>query len=86
MQNFFTTLSNTVKQANKNINAAKLKLTTKIVAIKKIKTKTKTTKFYVNYNNLMLSLLKKAAKKIINTCNKYQKKHSKKTLFKVPKV
>ena len=30
VQNFFTTLSNTVKQANKDIDAAKLKLTTEI--------------------------------------------------------
>ncbi|EIX5840811.1 hemolysin activation protein HecB, partial [Shigella sonnei] len=27
-----------------------------------------------------------AAKKMINTCNEYQKKHGKKTLFEVPEV
>ncbi|ENM6768417.1 hemolysin HlyE, partial [Escherichia coli] len=63
VQNFFTTLSNTVKQANKDIDAAKLKLTTEIVAIGEIKTETETTRFYVDYDDLMLSLLKEAAKK-----------------------
>ena len=43
VQNFFTTLSNTVKQANKDIDAAKLKLTTEIAAIGEIKTETETT-------------------------------------------
>lgn len=76
MQNFFTTLSNTVKQANKDIDAA----------IGEIKTETETTRFYVDYDDLMLSLLKEAAKKMINTCNEYQKRHGKKTLFEVPEV
>ena len=58
---FFTTLSNTVKQANKDIDAAKLKLTTEIAAIGVIKTETETTRFYVDYDDLMLSLLKEAA-------------------------
>lgn len=86
VQSFFTTLSNTVKQANKDIDAAKLKLTTEIAAIGEIKTETETTRFYVDYDDLMLSLLKEAAKKMINTCNEYQKRHSKKTLFEVPEV
>ena len=88
VQSFFTTLSNTVKQANKDIDAAKLKLTTEIAAIGVIKTETETetTRFYVYYDDLMLSLLKEAAKKIINTCNEYQKRHGKKTLFEVPEV
>ena len=86
VQNFFTTLSITVKQANKDIDAAKLKLTTEIVAIGEIKTETETTRFYVDYDDLMLSLLKEAAKKMINTCNEYQKRHGKKTLFEVPEV
>ena len=86
VQNFFTTLSNTVKQANKDIDAAKLKLTTEIAAIGEIKTETETTRFYVDYDDLMLSLLKEAAKKMINTCNEYQKRHGKKTLFEVPEV
>ena len=64
---FFTTLSNTVKQANKDIDAAKLKLTTEIAAIGVIKTETETTRFYVDYDDLMLSLLKEAAQKMINT-------------------
>ena len=72
---FFTTLSNTVKQANKDIDAAKLKLTTEIAAIGVIKTETETTRFYVDYDDLMLSLLKEAAQKMINTCNEYQKRH-----------
>ncbi|EFZ72716.1 hemolysin E, chromosomal domain protein [Escherichia coli RN587/1] len=63
MQNFFTTLSNTVKQANKDIDAAKLKLTTEIAVIGEIKTETETTRFYVDYDDLILSLLKEAAKK-----------------------
>ena len=85
---FFTTLSNTVKQANKDIDAAKLKLTTEIAAIGVIKTETETetTRFYVDYDDLMLSLLKEAAKKMINTCNEYQKRHGKKTLFEIPEV
>ena len=83
---FFTTLSNTVKQANKDIDAAKLKLTTEIAAIGVIKTETETTRFYVDYDDLMLSLLKEAAKKMINTCNEYQKRHGKKILFEVPEV
>ena len=41
VQSFFTTLSNTVKQANKDIDAAKLKLTTEIAAIGEIKRKLK---------------------------------------------
>ncbi|HDV6787330.1 TPA: hemolysin HlyE [Escherichia coli] len=86
VQSFFTTLSNTVKQANKDIDAAKLKLTTEITAIGEIKTETETTRFYVDYDDLMLSLLKEAAKKMINTCNEYQKRHGKKTLFEVPEV
>ncbi|BDD27834.1 hypothetical protein VEGS19_A09150 [Escherichia coli] len=86
VQSFFTTLSNTVKQANKDIDAAKLKLTTEIAAIGEIKTETETTRFYVDYDDLMLSLLKEAAKKMINTCNEYQKRHGKKTLFEVPEV
>ena len=88
MQNFFTTLSNTVKQANKDIDAAKLKLTTEIAAIGVIKTETETetTRFYVDYDDLMLSLLKEAAQKMINTCNEYQKRHGKKTLFEIPEV
>ncbi len=48
---------------NKDIDAAKLKLTTEIVAIGEIKTETETTRFYVDYDDLMLSLLKEAAKK-----------------------
>ncbi|EIJ2664280.1 hemolysin E [Escherichia coli] len=86
VQSFFTTLSNTVKQANKDIDAAKLKLTTEIAAIGEIKTETETTRFYVDYDDLMLSLLKEAAKKMINTCNEYQKRHGKKSLFEVPEV
>lgn len=88
MQSFFTTLSNTVKQANKDIDAAKLKLTTEIAAIGVIKTETETetTRFYVDYDDLMLSLLKEAAQKMINTCNEYQKRHGKKTLFEIPEV
>ncbi len=58
----FTTLSNTVKQADKDIDAAKLKLT-EIAAIGEIKTETKTTRFYVDYDDLMLSLLKESSKK-----------------------
>lgn len=61
MQSFFTTLSNTVKQANKDIDAAKLKLTTEIAAIGGDKTETETARFYVDYDDLMLSLLKEAA-------------------------
>ena len=85
---FFTTLSNTVKQANKDIDAAKLKLTTEIAAIGVIKTETETetTRFYVDYDDLMLSLLTEAAQKMINTCNEYQKRHGKKTLFEIPEV
>ncbi|MFV2325690.1 hemolysin E, partial [Escherichia coli] len=71
---------------NKDIDAAKLKLTTEIAAIGEIKTETETTRFYVDYDDLMLSLLKEAAKKMINTCNEYQKRHGKKTLFEVPEV
>ena len=63
VQNFFTTLSNTVKQANKDIDAAKLKLTTEIAAIGVIKTETETTRFYVDYDDLMLSLLKVSGQK-----------------------
>lgn len=62
-QSFFTTLSNTVKQANKDIDAAKLKLTTEIAAIGEIKTETETTRFYVDYDDLMLSLLKVSGQK-----------------------
>ncbi|HCD6881516.1 TPA: hemolysin E, partial [Escherichia coli] len=86
VQSFFTTLSNTVKQANKDIDAAKLKLTTEIAAIGEIKTETETARFYVDYDDLMLSLLKEAAQKMINTCNEYQKRHGKKTLFEIPEV
>ncbi|MFP1496074.1 hemolysin E [Escherichia coli] len=60
---FLYHLSNTVKQANKDIDAAKLKLTTEIAAIGEIKTETETTRFYVDYDDLMLSLLKEAAEK-----------------------
>ena len=63
VQSFFTTLSNTVKQANKDIDAAKLKLTTEIAAIGEIKTETETTRFYVDYDDLMLSLLKVSGQK-----------------------
>ncbi|NUC02834.1 hemolysin E [Escherichia coli] len=42
----------TVKQANKDIDAAKLKLTTEIAAIGEIKTETETTRFYVDYDDL----------------------------------
>lgn len=63
VQSFFTTLSNTVKQANKDIDAAKLKLTTEIAAIGVIKTETETTRFYVDYDDLMLSLLKVSGQK-----------------------
>lgn len=69
VQSFFTTLSNTVKQANKDIDAAKLKLTTEIAAIGEIKTETETTRFYVDYDDLMLSLLKEAAKKMGDAAN-----------------
>ncbi|MBE1007517.1 hemolysin HlyE [Escherichia coli] len=57
VQNFFTTLSNTVKQANKDIDAAKLKLTTEIAAIGEIKTETETTRFYVDYDGDAANLL-----------------------------
>ncbi|ECG8591582.1 hemolysin HlyE [Salmonella enterica subsp. salamae] len=86
VQSFFTTLSATVKQANKDIDAAKLKLTTEIAAIGEIKTQTETTRFYVDYDDLMLSLLKEAAKKMIDTCNEYQQRHGKKTLLEAPDV
>ncbi len=69
MQSFFTTLSNTVKQANKDIDAAKLKLTTEIAAIGEIKTETETTRFYVDYDDLMLSLLKKAERETLKVIN-----------------
>ncbi|MEF8578243.1 hemolysin E [Escherichia coli] len=36
--------------------------------------------------NLFAPSLKEAAKKMINTCNEYQKRHGKKTLFEVPEV
>ncbi len=36
-ESFFTTLSNAVKQSNKEIDAAKMKLTTEIAAIGEIK-------------------------------------------------
>ncbi|MGA5815661.1 hemolysin E, partial [Escherichia coli] len=67
-------------------SAAKLKLTTEIAAIGEIKTETETARFYVDYDDLMLSLLKEAAQKMINTCNEYQKRHGKKTLFEIPEV
>lgn len=86
VQSFFTTLSATVKQANKDIDAAKLKLTTEIAAIGEIKTQTETTRFYVDYDDLMLSLLKEAAKKMIDTCNEYQQRHGKKTLLEAPDI
>ncbi|EAQ4911397.1 hemolysin E, partial [Salmonella enterica] len=69
-----------------DIDAAKLKLATEIAAIGEIKTETETTRFYVDYDDLMLSLLKGAAKKMINTCNEYQQRHGKKTLLEVPDV
>ncbi|WP_123017656.1 hemolysin E [Escherichia coli] len=49
-------------------------------------TKSVSWQHYLDYDDLMLSLLKEAAKKMINTCNEYQKRHGKKTLFEVPEV
>ena len=86
LKNKLKSVQSFFKQANKDIDAAKLKLTTEIAAIGEIKTETETTRFYVDYDDLMLSLLKEAAKKMINTCNEYQKRHGKKTLFEVPEV
>lgn len=86
VQNFFIILLNTVKQVNKDIDVAKLKLTTEIVAIGEIKMETETIRFYVDYDDLMLSLLKEVAKKMINICNEYQKRYGKKILFEVPEV
>ena len=86
MQSFFTTLSNTVKQANKDIDAAKLNLTTEIAAIGEIKTETETTRFYVDYDDLMLSLLKEAAQIMFYSCYEDLKRLGKKTLFEIPEV
>ncbi len=55
VQSFFTTLSNTVKQANKDIDAAKLKLTTEIAAIGEIKTETETTRLLCCLSSLRIS-------------------------------
>ena len=69
VQSFFTTLSNTVNQANKDIAAAKLNLTPEIAAIGETKTENDTTRFFVDYDDLMLYLLTEESKTMINTGN-----------------
>lgn len=80
VQDFFVNLSKTVKQANTDIDSAKQKLITEIKAIGELKTETETTRFYVDYDDLMLSLLKDAARKMISSCNEYQTRHGKKSV------
>ncbi|KFC10041.1 hemolysin E [Trabulsiella guamensis ATCC 49490] len=84
VQDFFVSLSKKVKQANTDIDSAKQKLMTEITTIGELKTETETTRFYVDYDDLMLSLLKDAAHKMISTCNEYQKRHGKKSFDETP--
>jgi hemolysin E len=44
-----------------------------------MKITTTTTLFFVKYGDLMRSLLKDSAKRLISQCNAYQKRHGKKS-------
>ncbi|XPE23940.1 hemolysin E [Shigella sonnei] len=60
---FFTTLSNTVKQANKDNPCRQIEINYRNSRHRGDETETETTRFYVDYDDLMLSLLKEAAQK-----------------------
>ncbi|CAM3870595.1 hemolysin E [Rahnella bruchi] len=78
VKKFFTDLSAQVKKANTSIDETKVKLTNEISVIGEMKSNTKATRFFVEYNDLMLDALKTSAEKLITQCEEYQKRHGKK--------
>jgi hemolysin E len=78
VQQFFTNLAASVTTAISTIDTTKDKLETEIKAIGEMKINTEATKFYVEYDNLMLNLLKESASNLIAQCIAYQKRHGKK--------
>lgn len=78
VKKFFEDLTATVKSTNVNIDNAKTKLKEEIATIGDLKTDTETTRFFVDYDDLMLKQLQDSATKLISSCNEYQKRHGKK--------
>ena len=44
-----------------------------------LKVVTETTRFYVDYDDIMFDMLKDSAQKLIDNCHLYQKNHGKKS-------
>lgn len=78
VKSFFESLTVTVKSANADIEKVKSKLKDEISVIGDLKTETETTRFFVDYDDLMLKQLQDSATKLISSCNEYQKRHGKK--------
>ncbi|MBP8813134.1 MAG: hemolysin E [Laribacter sp.] len=78
VETFFKALKDKVQGASVTIDETKLKLENEISAISEMSAQTKVTRTYVDFDDLMMDLLKDAAGKLITQCNEYQKRHGKK--------
>ena len=78
VKDFFESLTTIVNNANTDIDKAKDQLKAEISNIGDLKTQTETTRFFVDYDDLMLKQLQDSATKLISSCNEYQKHHGKK--------
>jgi hemolysin E len=72
---FFEHIQQIVSQTDKDITDAKVKLAEEIRVIGDVKTDTETTELYVEYDDLMLNLLKKSARDLIDKCQMYMDRH-----------
>lgn len=71
----FKTIEGIVSKASDDIDGAKIKLQEEIVVIGEMKSQTETTSLYVEYDDLMLNLLKESARKLIDQCSMYIERH-----------
>lgn len=78
VKTFFENLKTTITSAADEITKTKDKLKDEVSVIGTMKSQTETTQLYVEYDDMMLSLLKDAATKLIAQCAAYQKRHGKK--------
>lgn len=79
VQEFYENLTKTLSEAAKDLNDGKDKLKNEISNLGKLKVVTETTRFYVDYDDLIIDMLKDSAQKLIDNCHLYQKNHGKKS-------
>lgn len=75
MKEHFEALEGIISKASDDIDGAKTKLQEEIVVIGNMKSQTETTSLYVEYDDLMLNLLKDSARKLIDQCSMYIERH-----------